>query len=132
MAEKKKVPQTEVGKLKEKLKTERKLKREYKAKVEKAERIFEAIQPQIDAFENEHCSWTTLPVIPQDLGFREIEEKREGEPVMRIYVKDGCAMTKMMSGKWRVTIEEFQMDFRWMSKFDAYHSLKAIGVKFED
>ena len=97
-----------------------------------ADRIIEGLKNQNKVFEETKGSWTTLPFIPQDLGFEEIEKKMEQGPIMRVYHRDGVALTKTSDNLWTVMFESMMMKFKIHSKFEAYHILQAIGIDFSE
>ena len=133
MAETEKVDQQFLEKqLKDTKKKLKEARRETKELRAKAEGVIKAIQPQLDFFEEQNGSWSTLFFIPEDLGFNEIQHVEKGLPVVRIYHKDDIALTKMSNNEWMIAKDGMRLSFQIKNKFDAYQALRLLGFEFEE
>ena len=87
--------------------------------------------PQLEFFNENRGYYSSMPFIPQDMGFEHMNLKPRGSRVMDVYHRDGISATKIDSGEWIIQKGEERLPFIIKNKFEAYIILRALGVVFD-
>lgn len=100
------------------------------AELEKSVKGFRSTLPQLEFFGKMKGHWSTLPFLPEDLGFERIVASKRGK-TSECFFRDSLSLTRMPDNSWLFVKDGNQFVFAIKNKFDAYQVLRLLGVDCE-